>query len=53
VQDIKKELDKRTCGYKRRLEAITKSTKHLENMVKRALALSVKAEYIVIDSWFC
>lgn len=53
VQDIKKELDKRTCGYKRRLEAITKSTKHLENMVKRALALGVKAEYILMDSWFC
>ena len=53
VQDIKKELDKRTCGYKRRLEAITKSTKHLEIMVKRALALGVKAEYILMDSWFC
>jgi len=53
VQDIKKELDKRTCGYKRRLEAITKSTQHLENMVKRALALGVKAEYILMDSWFC
>ncbi len=26
VQNIKKKLDKRTCGYKRRLEAITKST---------------------------
>ena len=30
VQDIKKKLDKRTCGYKRRLEAITKSTEHLD-----------------------
>jgi len=53
VQGIKKELDKRTCGYKRRLEAITKSTEHLETMVKRILALGIKADYILMDSWFC
>jgi hypothetical protein len=52
VQDIKKVLDKRTCGYKRRLEAITKSTEHLETMVKRALALGINADYILMDSWF-
>jgi len=39
LQGIKKELDKRTCGYKRRLEAVTKSTEHLETMVKRVLRL--------------
>ena len=39
IQGIKKALDKRTCGYKRRLEAMTKSTEHLESMVKRVLAL--------------
>lgn len=53
VQGIKKELDKRTCGYHRRLEAIRKSTEHLETLVKRALALGIKAEYILMDSWFC
>lgn len=53
VQGIKKVLDKRTCGYKRRLEAITKSTEHLESMVKRAIAIGIKADYILMDSWFC
>ena len=53
IQGIKKDLDKRTCGYKRRLEAITKSTEHLESMVKRALALGIEADYILMDSWFC
>ena len=53
IQGIKKSLDKRTCGYKRRLEAITKSTDHLEPMVKRALSLGIKADYILMDSWFC
>ena len=53
VQGVKKELDKRTVEFKRRLEAITKSTEHLEDMVKRALALGVEANYILMDSWFC
>jgi hypothetical protein len=53
VQGIKKELDKRTCGYKRRIEAMTKSTDHLETMVKRVLRLGIRADYILMDSWFC
>lgn len=53
VQGIVKDLDKRTCGYKRRMEAITKSTEHLETMVKRVLGLGIKANYILMDSWFC
>lgn len=53
LQGIKKELDKRTCGYKRRLEALTKSTEHLETMVKRVLRLGIRADYILMDSWFC
>ncbi len=40
-------------GYKRRIEAITKSTEHLEDMVKRVLALGIEADYILMDSWFC
>lgn len=53
VQESKKVLDKRTCGYRRRTEATTKSTEHLEGMVKRVLSLGVKANYILMDSWFC
>jgi hypothetical protein len=53
VQGIKKELDKRTCGYKRRFEAMTKSTEHLETMVKRVLRRGIRADYILMDSWFC
>ncbi|WP_319548646.1 transposase [Desulfogranum marinum] len=53
IQGIKKKLDKRSCGYKRRQEAITKSTAHLETMVKRVLAGGIRADYILMDSWFC
>jgi hypothetical protein len=32
---------------------MTKSTEHLESMVKRVLALGIEADYILMDSWFC
>lgn len=50
---VTKRLDKRSCGYKRRLEAMTKTTDLLEPMIKRVLALGLKADYILMDSWFC
>ena len=53
LQGITKQLDKRSCGYKRRLEAITKSTDHLEAMVKRAINFGIRADYVLMDSWFC
>ncbi len=52
VQDIRKHLDKRTCGYRRRVEAMEKTTAHLQTMVKRALAAGIKAKYVLMDSWF-
>lgn len=52
IQNIRKNLDKRTCGYRRRLEAMEKSTAHLESMVKRALSAGIKAKYVLMDSWF-
>ena len=47
-----KPLDKRTCGYRRRLEAMTKSTELLEPMLKRALNTGIRAKYLLMDSWF-
>nr|WP_245529445.1 hypothetical protein [Desulfobulbus propionicus] len=45
LQGIRKEMDKRYCGYKRRVEAMAKSTEHLESMVKRVLTLGIRADY--------
>jgi IS4 transposase len=53
VQGIKKSLDKRTCGYKRRQEAMTQSTDLLVDMVKRVQSMGIGADYILMDSWFC
>ncbi len=51
-QGITKDLDKRSCGYQRRNEAIKASTELLEPMVKRAIRAGILARYILIDSWF-
>ena len=51
-QGVLKHLDRRTCGAKRRREAMTKSTSLLAPMVQRALEAGVKARYLVMDSWF-
>lgn len=50
--EITKDLDKRTCGYQRRKEAMTKSTELLEPMLKRAFAIGIRAKYLLMDSWF-
>ncbi len=50
--EINPDIDKRTCGYQRRKEAITISTVHLEPMIKRAIKIGIRAKYLVMDSWF-
>lgn len=50
--EINPDIDKRTCGYHRRQEAVTKSTIHLVPMVKRALDMGVQAKHVLMDSWF-
>lgn len=45
-------LDKRTNGYKRRLESMKKSTDVLVDLVKIAMAAGTKAQYLLFDSWF-
>ena len=52
IQEAKKLVDKRTCGYKRRMEAVRKSTDPLAIMLKRVLAAGITADYILMDSWF-
>ena len=52
IQGIKKRVDRRTCGSRRRQEALVKSTELIVPMVKRALHLSIPAKYLLMDSWF-
>jgi hypothetical protein len=52
IQEIKKIMDRRTCGARRRQESLVKSTELIVPMVKRALKLSIPAKYLLMDSWF-
>ncbi len=51
-QGVTKQLDNRSCGAKRRKEAICKATELIGPMLKRALAAGVQARYLLMDSWF-
>jgi hypothetical protein len=46
-------IDKRTNGYKRRKEAVQKSTDALILMLKQVEAYNIPAQYVLFDSWFC
>jgi hypothetical protein len=52
IQGMNEKLDKRSCGYKRRLEAISKSTDLIVPFVKRAIKKGIKAKYLLMDTWF-
>jgi hypothetical protein len=49
-QDVTRQVDKRSCGYHRRMEAMRHVTELLEPMVKRVLRAGVKARYILIKA---
>ena len=49
---VKKVIDKHCCAYQRRKEATVKATEHLETMVKRILPTGIRAQYLLMDSWF-
>ena len=51
-QEMNEKIDKRSCGYKRRKEAICKSTDSIVPMIKRAISQGIKAKYLLMDSWF-
>lgn len=46
------QLDKRTNGYKRRLESLLPAPQVIPDMIKRALRAGVTAPYVLMDSWF-
>jgi hypothetical protein len=52
LQETTKVIDRRSCGARRRKEALTKSTDLIVPMVKRALAHFIPAQYLLMDSWF-
>ncbi|MFI2859367.1 transposase [Paenibacillus sp. JSM ZJ436] len=45
-------IDKRTSGYKRRMEALLPAPEVVPAMIDRALSTGMQASYVLMDSWF-
>jgi hypothetical protein len=52
VNGIMEGIDKRTSGYKRRMEALLPAPEVIPAMIDRALTAGVQASYVLMDSWF-
>src|SRR5690625_3948537 len=52
INGISEKIDKRTSGYKRRVEALETAPSQIHDMVQRALSAGVDASYVLMDSWF-
>jgi len=52
INDISNKIDKRTCGYQRRIEALQSAPEIIPAMIDRALASGITASYVLMDSWF-
>ncbi|MDR7319545.1 hypothetical protein J2X83_005876 [Brevibacillus nitrificans] len=50
--NMSQEIDKRTLGYKRRLEALLPGPQAITAMIDRAIAAGLSASYALMDSWF-
>jgi hypothetical protein len=50
--EIRKDLDKRTIGYKRRQESMLHKPDAVVKMLQRALKVGFSADYVLMDSWF-
>lgn len=52
INGISSQVDKRTCGYKRRENALQSAPEQVPDMIKHALASGIDASYVLMDSWF-
>jgi hypothetical protein len=52
LNGINENIDKRSLGYKRRLEAFKKAPDLIPNMIDRTLQSGVQASYVLMDTWF-
>jgi len=52
IKGISNAIDKRTCGYKRRIEALDKKPNVACKMIREALDAGIEADYVLMDTWF-
>ena len=52
IQGLNQSIDKRTHGYKRRVESLLPAPDIIPTMIDRALSAGINASYVLMDSWF-
>ncbi len=52
IQGLSHSIDKRTHGYKRRMEALRPAPEIIPALLDQALAAEMSASYVLMDSWF-
>jgi len=52
INGISSDIDKRTSGYKRRMNALQTAPEQIPDMIRRALSSGIDASYVLMDSWF-
>ena len=52
INGITSRIDKRSSGYKRRLEALQSAPEQIPDMIQRALNAGIDASYVLMDTWF-
>lgn len=52
INGISTKIDKRSSGYKRRVEALQTAPEQIPAMIQRALNAGIDASYVLMDTWF-
>lgn len=50
--EINSKIDKRSCGYKARLQAITPAPKVLVQLLKQVVSAGIPSKHVLLDCWF-
>ena len=52
INGITSTIDKRSSGYKRRIEALQSAPEQIPDMIQRTLNAGIDASYVLMDTWF-
>ena len=52
LNEIKDGIDKRTVGYRNRINAMMPKTDAAIELIRQALNAGISADYILMDTWF-
>lgn len=52
INGVSQNIDKRSSGYKRCLEALQTAPEQIPTMIQRAMNSGIEATYVLMDTWF-